>query len=168
MAVSNERQFWTQKPASQAKYVTLEIFNANAGLKRIIANQQQDKQLTLESDAPRNAGELVTFQAVSLNAEEPKQGDGGALLNSVFGAIGIEGKKFVRDAFSSWPPTIDVIWRMYISGITEPVKKYRLQAKSVSIESFSVSIESEQVNRSTQSIARIYRTAEFPGLRLSR
>lgn len=162
---STRREFFTSKPSNQAVYTTLEIYNANAGLHRFVSKQQLPKSFTLESDAPRNGGEVVEFEPVGFEAPEPEQGEDGMFMDVQLGAIGFEARKYLKAVFDSWPPTIDLIWRQYFEGVTEPVQVFYFQVASPSIENVSVAMRAEQVNRAAQDVSRTYDGDDFPGLR---
>lgn len=134
MAATNFDEFWTTKPADQVEYTTLEIYNATAGLRRFVTQQAYALDFQLESGAPRNAGEVVTFDPVGFSAPEPEQGEDGMALDINLGAIGFEAKKYLKDVFSAWPPTIEIVWRRYLSGVTEPFVLY-FEAQAPALES---------------------------------
>lgn len=95
-----------------------ETFEAPA---RLVANSDEDIVATLEADAPLNAGEAVTFNAVSFNFTEPGFDDDGptpakAIIDNASGHIGAL-MKLTRTASSP----VTVIYRAFRSdGLTLP------------------------------------------------
>lgn len=165
MSAATINEFWATKPADQAWYTTLEVYNANAGLRRFVAGQQSAQTFTLEANAPRNAGESVSFEPVGFRAPQPEQGDDGMTLDIQLGAIGFEAKPYIKDVIGSWPPTIEIVWRQHLSGVTDPVQWFYFEAADLSLESISVGIRAEQVNQAARDVSRIYKGDEFQGLR---
>ncbi len=169
MTATTIGEYWTVKPVDQLQYTTLEFRNASAGVRRFVTAQQEAKSFQLESTAPVDAGLVVEFEPVAFQAPEPEQGaQGGVSLDIQMGAIGFEAKQYLTQVFAAWPPTIDVVWRRHLEGVTEPVQVFYLQAKPSIIEGVSVAISCSQSNPAGRDISRIYKFDEFPGLALSR
>lgn len=164
MAAPNREQFFTTKPADQVEYTTLEIYNANAGMLRFVTGQTFSKDFTLESEAPRNAGEVVTFDPYQFAAPEPEQGtDGEVSLDIQLGTVGVQAKQYMRDVSASWPPIIDIVWRKHLSGVTDPVFVLYFQAETVGLQNIDAAISARQVNQAARDVSRKYND-DFPGL----
>src|SRR5690606_1319328 len=109
--------------------------NPNAGLRRFVTGQQFSREFTLETDAPRNAGELVEFEPFSFDAPEPEAGaDGDVYLDVNLGAVGVEAKEYIDSVMNSWPPVLEVIWREHISGITYPTAVIKFEGEAWTIK----------------------------------
>ena len=115
MPANTRIQFFNSKPADQVLYTTIGLFHTDIGVLRYVTGQQFDKEFTLETDAPRNADELVTFEAVAFDAPEPEQGETGEVqLDIQLGAVGIDVKskiKMITDA--GWEQPLEVIYRQH-------------------------------------------------------
>ena len=165
MAETNRTRFFQTKPLDQVLYTTLEFYNPNAGLRRFVASQVLPKEFTLEADAPRNASAIVEFEPVSMEAPEPEIGEDGAELDINLGAVGLEGYEYLNAVMSAWPPTIDIVWRQYLSGVTQPVGVLYLQAEAPSINLQSLTMRASQVNPRGRSVALIAKEDKYLGLR---
>jgi len=165
MAESTLKAFYRTKALDQVKYTTLEFHNPNAGTRRFVTEQVEDKDFLIESGAPLNAGEVVTFQAVAFSAPEPEQSESGAMLNIDMGAIGFEAKPYLEAVMTQWPQRLDVRYRQYLSGYSQPQLVVYLEGAEVTINDSVVSIQAEQVNQAARNIAVLYDTETYPGLR---
>lgn len=166
MPASTRIQFFNSKPADQVLYTTLEIYHIDIGVLRYVTGQQFDKTFTLETDAPRNANETVTFEAVAFDAPEPEQGeDGEVSLDIQLGAVGIDVKskiKMITDA--GWESPLEIVYRQHLSGETYPALVLEFEAETLTLQDLSAAIRAQQVNQAARDVAEIYTTDRFPGL----
>ena len=166
MPVSTRIRFFNTKPVDQVLYTTIELYHPDIGVLRYVTGQQFDKQFTLEADAPRNPGELVTFQAVAFDAPEPEQGeDGEVSLDIQFGAVGIDVKPKIKQITDpGWQQPLEIIWRQFLSDITGPQVVLEFEAETLTLQDLSAGIRAQQVNQSARDVAELYTTDRFPGL----
>lgn len=168
MTAATINEFWVTKPSDQARYTTLEFHNDIAGTRRFVTMQSSAKFFQLESDAPRNAGQVVTFDPIPFEAPEPEQGDEGEVsLDITLGGVGFEVKSYLKQCFSGWPPKVEVIWRRHLEGIAEPPVVFQFQSKDSSIQLVNAQIQCRQVNYGARGIGRTYKYDDFLGLRPS-
>ena len=160
------KNFWTVKPLDQKEYVTVEFYHPVNGVERYVAGEMFDIDLQLEADAPRNAGQVVTFTAAAFDAPEPEQGsDGDVSLQLQLGAIGRMLKEKYRAISNSGSRVpVEVIWRKYLSGVTGPKVVLEFEEANIALRGLSAAISAKQVNPAARSVAEIYTAERFPGL----
>lgn len=159
-------QWRNRKPKNVALLTTIEIYHPLTGVHRLF-NGFKDKALTLESGAPRNASQTVTFRAVAFNAPKPSQQDEPRISIPIsIARVGSELKtelKKIRD-FGVFDP-IEIVWRQYLSSNTSaPVEAYYLYAQSIAVSASGVTITASDENPLAKRVARIATTGDFPGL----
>lgn len=158
-------EFFTQKPANQILYTTLEVYHPVAGLRRFVANQQLPKSFQLEAGAPRNAGDAVEFEPMNLEAPQPEIGeDGETSLDVQLGAIGFEAKPYIDAVMNSWPPKLEVVWRQHLSGITNPVNVLYFEGDAWALDMINLGFQCGQINFAARDISVIYTPDIFKGL----
>lgn len=158
-------QWRNKKPKDVALLTTVEFYHSSFGIIRLI-NAFKDRSLTLEADAPRNAGETVAFRAVTFEAPKPSQLEEPRInIPITISRIGSELKSYIKQirAFGAYEP-IQVVWRQYLSNIATPVVVYYLYAAEVSLDAQAVTINASDENPLAKSVARIVTTGDFPGL----
>ncbi|MCK5614627.1 DUF1833 family protein [Candidatus Pacearchaeota archaeon] len=162
------RRFLASAPGDQREFRTIEIFHPDFSEILRFVEDQVDRQLTLNTDAPRNAGELVTFTSISMKVTEPKENrDADQVLTVNLGAVGNE----VEDQIDLITPDgfltqIEVIYRKYYSGdIGQPVVTLSLSAGTLSFNNYdSVSFSAEDTDFVNKSSGETYDLNRFPGL----
>jgi len=163
------KKFLAAAPAAQRVYRTLEIYHPDSSAPRRYISDYVDKSLTLESAAPRNAGESVLFTAISMEIVEPNENqDGEAVLNVDLGAVGNE----VQDALDEITPSgkfkpIECIYRKYYSGdILIPVIVLNLSISKLKFEGYkAVGFIAEDIDLSNKASGEIYTLERFPMLK---
>jgi hypothetical protein len=160
--ISNYRN---KKPKDSIEWTTLEIYQETVGTFRFI-NEFIDKDLTLEAGAPRNAGETVTFKAISFKATNPAQdSEPQSYIAVTMQRVGSEVKSIAKqlDGFAGYAPA-ELIWRKYLSDDTsEPALIYYLYIESMSVDGLGVTIVATDENPNSQRVADIITTQRFPG-----
>jgi hypothetical protein len=157
-------QWRNKKPKDAALLITVEFYHSAFGIHRLI-NGFKDKALTIESGAPRNAGEDVTFRAIALDAPWPSQKDQPTInINVNIARVGSEIKSEVKKivGFGAFEP-VQVIWRAYLSSNTSsPAAAYYLYGQ-VTMNGESVTINASDENPLAKRVSRILTTTDFPG-----
>lgn len=170
MTTTTERIFFTTKPR-EIRFETLELYHPQIGLLRYVKDQQFEKQFTLESDAPRNPSETVTFSPASMRfAQENQDESQRTSIRINLGAVGQEVKSHLKKLNGDGYLTlIEGIYRTYKqSDTSQPMNiPVKLVASSVSMEGQSVSILLEDDNPEGVSVARKQLAQDFPGLEVS-
>ena len=162
---NNLPEFFVQKPANQTIYTTLEFYHPVAGLFRFVSNQNFAKSFQLEAGAPRNAGQMVSFDPVGFEAPQPEIGeDGETSLDLQLGAIGFEAKPFIDTVMTSWPPKIEVVWRQHLSEDTNPVNVLYFEGDAWALDVINLGVQCGQVNFAARDISVIYTPDIFKGL----
>lgn len=170
MAETNRNDYFKKAPKDQEIYTTLEFYHPDIGVLRYVTKQQFAKSFTLETDAPRNAGELVQFEAVAFEAPELDVGAEGELSQEIqLGSVG----QMIKEKLNSitddgWLEPLEVIRREYLSGVTYPEVVYRLETEIVGLETTAAGIKAGQVNFAGFNVSRIATPEDFPGEGLSR
>lgn len=154
--------FFRNLDASQNIYTTLEFYNSGIGVKRYVTGQQEDLDLRLETDAPRNADTVVTFTAAAFSAPEPEQADGEVGLEVQIGGAGLEIEGFLNQRNKREP--VEVIWRQHLSGQDYPVFVLKFELKEVALQELSATLSARPVNFAGLDIANRYTIDQFPGL----
>lgn len=161
-------QFFQQKPANQKLYTTLEIYHPDQTLLRYVAGEYAAVSFTLESDAPRNPSQVVSFEPVAFEAPEPEQGQFGASLDVQLGLAGLEVKEYLNSLTDTGRRTpIEIIRRQHLDGVTEPFGIYRFEVSAIALKARQAAIQAEQVNAGGRDVSRRYKTDEFIGLGVS-
>ena len=157
-------QWRNRKPKDSALLTTVEFYHSGFGTHRLI-NGFKDKTLTLESGAPRNAGQAVSFRAIALDAPWPAQQEEPRIsININIARVGSELKSEIKKivGFGAFEP-IQVVWRAYLStDTTAPVAVFYLYG-DVSMDGEAVTITASDENPLAKRISRILTTTDFPG-----
>ena len=177
MPTTAEREFFVQKPR-EIYYETVEFYHPSGILRRFVADQfdgvnvavSGELNLTLESNAPRNAGQSVPFEAISMGIKPVQQENGTTVdLETHFGRVGSMFKDELKKIQgSAYMQLVETIYRVYReTDLTRPFNQpITLFASTVSLEGEQVSILSEDDNPAGVAVADIYDEARFPGLRV--
>jgi len=162
------KKFLASAPLPEREYRTLEFYHSQFPKLYRLTKDFEDQTLTLESDAPRNPGESVLFDAVSMEITEPGENEGGeSILSATVGALGGE----IHDAVKSitgdgFFESIQVVYRKFYSGdLSGPKVVQYLTASSVNFESYEQArIVAEDDDLANKSSGEIYTLERFPGL----
>ena len=157
------------EPEAWIEFRTLEIFHPQEGNAYRFINQYEDKLLTLEAGAPRDASAQVNFVSKGLNITDPgERQDGEQVLTVKFSTVdstvqdilaGISGQGYLTP--------IEVIYRKYYSGdLTQPAATpLYLSAAQINFDSaMVVNFSAEDTNLTTKRVGIIYTTELFPGM----
>lgn len=158
-------QFFSRKDRV-IKYVTMEIYHPTIGILRYVDQKIDPLVATLESDAPRNPGEAVSFEGARFDFVKPDQGQSLVQADIQLGRVGkfIKQKlKAIRGADRAL--TGEVILREYLGGqLGEPIFVLRLFIATITLTAEGAVIRAEQDNPSDRSVSEFYTSDRFPGL----
>jgi len=159
--------YFRKKPLNDVLYTTLEVYHPDVGVKRVVTMQQAAKSLALESNAPRNPSESVTFEPVGFVAPQPEIGEDGDVSLSI--AIQ-DGAKELRDWLRGITDAgrltpIQLIWRQHLASGTAPEVVLRFQLAGRKSRGATLAFRAEQVNPAVRQWLRVYKEDDFPGLR---
>jgi len=147
-------------------YKTLEIYHPTIGVLRYVDGRIDPLSFTLESDAPRNAGQSVEFVGGAFSFGKPDQGQPNVYADIQLGRVGSQVKqhlKQIRGADRAL--TGEVILREYIGGqLGAPVFVLRLYLSTVTLTNDGAVIRAEQSNPADRSVSEFYTSDRFPGL----
>jgi len=135
---------------------------------RVVADRA-DLIATLEDDAPRNAGEAVTFRAFAFRCSDPGVDDQGRPRFTLeLDNVSREIIQWVQAASESTMP-VEIIPRRYLDvDLTGPqnTRPWRLIARAVRADATTVSCEAQLVtfNPDKTFPSAVYTTDAFPGL----
>ena len=161
------RAFFAQKKRI-LRYLTVEIFHPAVGTKRYVRKQINPVNLTLESSAPRNAGQSVQFDGAFFEYSLPEQNDSTISAEIQFGQAGRIFRTELKeikgvDRFDGG----EVIIREWVKGETNPDFVLRLYLASIALESNGAAILATQDDPSDKGVSRVYTTSVFKGLKES-
>lgn len=151
------------------RYETFEIYHPAVGVHRIVKGQFYDKQFMLESTAPRNAGEIVTFEPAAFETQHPDISEDSVLtMTTQMGNIGSMIKGYLKQIKSYdnlYPNTTatEYIYREFINGV--PSKIY-LWVSNFNITGDTVAFVASDDNPNAINVAEVYKAQNFPGLRV--
>lgn len=171
MATLDEwKRFTVGAPESQREYRTIEVSHPQLDQTSRFVVNHVDVDLTLESTAPRNAGETVTFRGVTMSITEPaERQDSEQVLGITFGNVdGTIHDIIDQITGSGFFQQIEIIYRKYYSGdLTVPaVSPLRLFASNVGFNGpTDVSFTAEDVDLSQKRSGLNYIIEQFPGLK---
>lgn len=170
MTASDEYiKFLTVKPAAQREIRTLEFFHPDFSSVERFVRDFVDQTLTLESDAPRNAGQSVLFTAISMDVVEPAESQEGLqILRVGLGATNDELQNAIDQITESGAFTpIECIYRKFYSGdLSEPVLVLNLSVSSLNFKGYTENnIIAEDQDLASKSSGELYTLDRFPTLR---
>lgn len=149
------------------RYETFEIYHPAVGVHRRVKGQFYDKQFMLESTAPRNAGEIVTFEPAAFETQHPDISEDSVLtMTTQMGNIGSMIKGYLKQikAYDNLYPNTtatEYIYREFINGV--PSKIY-LWVSNFNITGDTVAFVASDDNPNAISVAEVYKAQNFPGL----
>lgn len=167
-------KFKTNKPEAQREFRTLEIYHPSKTEVIRIVQDYNEYIGWLETTAPRNAGELVTFLPFAGDIVEPTESNDAEQSISVnIADINSEIPKYL-DSFDGfdWLEPIQVIYRKYWSGdnsqpATPPAYLFATTPSYDSTNSeapISTTFVASDVDLSQKRAGIIYTVRQFPGL----
>lgn len=163
--MTTRRQFITRKER-RMYYKTLEYYDSVNGVMRYVDGRRNTKNFTLESDAPRNAGESVQFLGGSISYGLPEQNEDNPTIEIQLGRIGqfVKSKLKAITGFNRFNPA-EVIVREYIEGEeAAPVNVVRFYISTITMTADGVAILASLDNPASRRICRIVNEEDFPGL----
>lgn len=162
-------KFVSSMPEAQREFRTIELFHPDFNLLRFVQDFK-NVNLTLESDAPRNASTSVIFTAISMNINEPgENGQIEQVLSVSMGAVGNEVNDKLQQITETGSLTpIELIYRKYYSGdLSEPVLILNVSVSDVSFKGYeAVTFTGEDTNFAIKRAGQLYTSERFPTLRL--
>ena len=167
MATAAEEALFTRKPRV-IWYQTFEVHHPQMGTRRFVRNQRLAKTFTLEPDAPRNAGQEVSFEPASGSISEVYQSNNPT--SSIEVQLGRVGQRIKQELAkingTGWLQPIEFIYRSYTSTDTSsPLNNpISLVIGNVSMNHDVVSMTAEDDNPSGSIVAVKYFSDDFPGL----
>lgn len=166
MPTDGQRRFYTTKPR-EIYFETIELFNANLGVRRFVARQFFDKEFTLEESAPRNGGETVSFRPANMSISPTTQEDQPVTkLEINLGEVGQMVKSEFRSLRGKVDQRLELIYRVYRgSDLTSPLNiPQTLYVEDINFNGDSVAMVAGDDNPLKVITARKYLTQDFPGL----
>jgi len=162
------KKFLASAPEAQIERRTIEIYHPEFSQLYRFVNDRVEQSFTLESNAPRNAGETVAFGASGMNIVEPNEKDLDQQLTVTFGAF----SAFVDDELSNLTATgllipVELIYRKYYSADTsEPVLVLTVSAASLQFENYNrFAFSGQDIDFTNKNAGEIYTLERFPTLR---
>lgn len=164
-------RFKNNKPTAQMEFRTFEVFHPSSPNPLRFVRDYSPLIATLESTAPRNAGQTVTFQPFSGNIIESAQASDAeqAITIEVMDILGV--MQDYLDGFTTredWMAQIEVVYRKYWSGdLSQPATPAEyLFAQMPSFESgedMMYSFTATDADLSQKRAGILYDPKNFPG-----
>ena len=162
--MTTRREFFSQKKRIMM-YRAVEIYHPSIGVKRYARKVIDPLMLTLESSAPRNAGESVEYTGASFEYSLPEQSDSTVSAEVQFGQVGrIFKQELKKIKGADRAKSGEVIIREWIKGETNPVFVLSLYIQSIAMEPNGCAILATQDDPSNKGVSEIFTTNRFPGL----
>ena len=164
------QQFLASAPEAQREYRTVELWHPQFATVYRFVSDTYPVELTLEPDAPRNNGQLVTFAAATLTVREPaERQDSSQSLSVEFGNVdGTIHNIIDQISGGGFFTPMQVVYRKYYSAdLSRPaVPPLYLFAASVGFDGpTAVSFNAEDSDLSQKRSGTIYTVEQYPGLR---
>lgn len=162
-------RFIRNEPEAWIEYRTLEVWHPQFDQIYRFVNQYTDKTFTLESGAPRNSGENVSFVAKGFQVTEPtEREDNDQILDVAFSNVDATVQDMIDQiSGSGFFQQVEVIYRKYYSNDTsEPASTpLYLNISNINfINSREAGFTAEDTDLTTKRVGKIYTTELFPGL----
>ena len=162
-------RFLASAPQAQREFRTLEVFHPDFSDLLRFVQDNVDRDLVIEDDAPRDPGTTQTFTAISMKIKEPVENDEATpILRVQLGAVGDEVKDQISQiSGDGYLTPIQIIYRKYYSGdLSGPVLVYKLSAGSLEFKSYTeVSFTAEDADFARKRSGELYTLERFPTLR---
>lgn len=167
MANQRQRRFFAAKPR-EIYYETLEIYHSQGILRRFVARNYLPINFTLESMAPRNAGQSVSFEPAAMEFTPVQQGNQVTVsLEVQLGRVGSQFKEEIRKINGTgFLESIQGIYRTYSGAdLTQPLGvPITLFCSSAILENEFLGLLFEDDNPASVSASKLYLAQDFPGL----
>lgn len=166
MVTARDRRYWASKE-KRIRFKTVEIYHESLGVLRYVLNQFDDKDFTLEVDAPRNPSETVAFSPLAGELSDESQT--GLVVNRTLslGRVGAEIKQKLKliDNASRYK-SAQMIVRYYIKGEeSEPSNIPEIYYISkIDINEGNVAITASDELAFNSRVSRVYREDELTGM----
>ena len=165
-AIDEYKKFLASKPEAQREYRTVEFYHPDFASALRFVKDFKDRDLTLESTAPRNPGATVTFTAISMDVVEPAENqDGVQILSINVGATNDELQNQVDliTVANRFTP-VECIYRKFYSGdLSEPVLVLNLSVSNIDFEGYTRNnITAEDMDLANKSSGELYTLSRFP------
>lgn len=167
-------KFKMNKPEAKREFRTIEIYNPKFSRIFRLVQDFDSYQATLEATAPRNPGEIVTFEPFAGSISEPaERNDGDKSLQIDIGdLLGVIQDELDLLDGADWQTPIEVVYRKYWSDDnTEPaVPPFYLFADTPSFNESDgelpvlATINARDSDLSQKAAGSIYTTTDYPGL----
>jgi hypothetical protein len=162
--MTTRREFFVQKQRKRY-YRTVEIYHPTTGVERYVDGTIDPISFTLESDAPRNAGQTVEFEGTAFEYSQPEQSQSTITMDIQLGRVGTQIKhKLKQIKGADRAKSGEVIIREYIAGESDVKYKLELYIRNITMTMDGAAITCAQDDPSKQNVAEIYTSQRFPGL----
>ena len=165
--IDQYKRFVASEPEAQIEYRTIELYHPQFSQTYRFVNTYNNITATLESNAPRDSGDVL-FEAATFKVEEPSERNDNDQILTV--TAGIQDGK-IREMVDSISGTgfldqINVVYRVYYSGdLTQPAKTpLYLYASGINFDNQKASFTAEDTDLNTKRSGVLYTTEFFPGL----
>lgn len=163
------KKFVTGNTIGQREYRTIEIYHSQFSQTFYFVKDYENQFLEIESTAIRNQGEIVEFEALSMNLIEPSENlDAEQVLTVQLGAIGsLVNKEIEKISGDGFFEPIQFIYRKYYSGsVGEPVLILNLTCSNITFNSYeNLTLTCEDLDINNKSSGELYTLERFEGLR---
>lgn len=159
--------FYKYSPETVHTIKTVEVYHPDIGVHRY-CEPYSDQQLTLESTAPRNASQVVTFTAVTLEISEPTEGSNKTSAYTASFAMAGTLISEIMDQVDDYLTPIEFIYRKYVStDLTEPGQPAAYSyVSAVAFDGESnVTVTAAIDNGSVRRTGAIYTLEKYPSLK---
>ena len=167
MVTARDRRYWASKE-KRIRFKTVEIYHESIGTLRYVLNQFTDKSFTLESDAPRNAGQTVTFTALTGELSDEAQTNLTVNRTLSLGRVGSEIKQKLKliDNAARYK-SAQMIVRYYIQNETSSPSNVPeiYYVSEIGISEGSVSVTASDELAFNSRISTVYREDKLKGMR---
>lgn len=165
MATPRDREYWASKERG-IRYETIEIYSSVMGLERYVLKQFSDKQFTLESTAPRNPSETVTFNPLAGTLGGFSFATDDITRTLTLGRVGTDIRKRLYQFTNKWIDPVQVLVRVYHEDdLTAPdggALTYYVKSINTTVDASSITLTTQRPFN--QGVARVYREDKQTGL----
>lgn len=165
--MTTAKEYYAQKQRL-IRYKTLEVHFDGVGTFRFVKAQTVAKKFTLESTAPRNAGESVTFAPVNFLLNPPEQNDEPVISVRVqVAAVGQQVRELI-DSIGAPMAMGEIVYREYLEGEIQPILRFYVPIRGVDSSPTTLSLDCRTPNYALFQTALIQTPDLFEGLRDAR
>lgn len=163
------QKFIANEPESQREIRTIEAYHPQFSKVERFANNYTPLTAGIEAGAPRNAGEMVTYEAATLQIEDPaERNDTDQVLSISMGATDDRLNDILNQiSGSGYLQPVEIVYRKYYSNdlsvpATPPLYVYM---SAVTYENAdSATITAEDADLATKRSGAIYTIEDYQGL----